>query len=229
MRHLIPIAAFLMTATAFAQSAPSAPIRERANLRNQRYCEILLVTRHGFSSAEAKVYNTLGLNECPDETWKRMNPKKIAREKGVTAAVLNGPRYFVMDRNGLMSEVGGVDHFDGLDMRALATVQLKSLTKREPYTENTVERKSEYVYEAGKYVYELQAPGGVRYIMQSYSLEIDKTLNESALLNLGSKLKLPKGWKFQARKLDQDLIVRNQGAEAQVLQDNLQNSYQRVQ
>lgn len=226
MRFLIA----LLAGAVFAQSPEvTKQMKERANLRGQRYCEILLVNQHGLS-AEAKVYNTLGLNECPDDQWNVLDAKQIAKEKGVSRAVKNGPRYFVMDRNGLMSPAGGVEHFEGMDMGALATLELKlkMLLNRQPYTENTVERESQYVYDAGKDVYELLAPGGTRYIMQSYSLEIDKTLNQEALTNLSSRLKLPKGWQYKARKLDQELVIRNSGSQAHVLQDNLQNSYQRV-
>ena len=143
--------------------------------------------------------------------------------------VLNGPRYFVMDRNALRNP-GKVQSFDGLQMRLLAEVEMHpAADKRVPYTENTVQRQSQYVYEKGKNVYELVAPDGRTYIMQSYSQEIDKGLDEPALASLAGRLKLPQGWQYRVRKLDQDMVVRNSGTEAYVLQDELRNSYQRLQ
>ena len=76
-------------------------------------------------------------------------------------------------------------------------------------------------------MYELLAPDGRSYIMQSYSVEVDPHLNEEGLASLSSKLALPKGWRYRVRKLSEPLIVRNNGLKAYVLQDDLKNSYQR--
>jgi hypothetical protein len=57
--------------------------------------------------------------------------------------------------------------FDGLRARLLATVDLPLGRKRTSYTEKTVNRVSQYVYEAGKNIYELLAPDGRRYILQA--------------------------------------------------------------
>jgi hypothetical protein len=202
-------------------------MKERADMRNLRYCEVLVVMRHGMS-ATASVYNTVGLNDCPDDKWKALDAEKIKAERKAFMVILNGPRYFMMDRNALKKPAGGVESFGGVQMRELATLEMKPGHKREPYTENTVDRESQYVYEAGKNVYELIAPLGRSYIMQSYSIEKDPGLTEAELSNLGSKLKLPKGWRFQVRKLTQEMVVRNSGTQAYVLQDDLQNSYQRL-
>ena len=63
--------------------------------------------------------------------------------------------------------------------------------------------------------------------MQSYSQEVDKELNEAGLLALANRLKLPPGWKYRARTLDEDLVIQNVGGKAYVIQDNLKNTYQR--
>ena len=219
---------FSLALAAFGQ-APTAPagMKERTNLRNVRYCEVFVATRHGMS-ATAAVYNTLGLNDCPEATWAALNADKLKDELHAVRVILNGPRYFTMDRNAL-ADPGEVKTFDGLEARLVAQLELKSRQKREPYTENIVERRNQYVYEQGKNVYELVSPDGHVYIMQSSSQEIDKNLNESALLTLASRLKLPKGWQYRTRKLDQDLVVRNSGDKAHVVQDDLQNSYQMMQ
>jgi haloalkane dehalogenase len=179
-------------------------------------------------SATASVYNTLGLNDCPADKWVALSVDKLKDELHAAQVILNGPRYFTMDRNALANP-GEVKTFDGLDARLVAQLEIKSRQKREPYTENTVERQSQYVYEQGKSVYELVSADGHVYIMQSYSQEIDKNLDESGLLVLASRLKLPKGWQYRTRKLDQDLVVRNSGGQAHVVQDDLRNSYQLMQ
>lgn len=156
-----------------------------------------------------------------------MDPVKLQKELNGTRVVLNGPRYFTMDRNALR-DPGPVETFDGVQARLLATLEVHS-QKRTPHTNNTVDRDTQYVFDKGNPVYELLSPDGHTYIMQSYSLEVDQTLNQQALADLGSKLKLLKGWEFRARMLDEDLVLRTAGtrARATVLQDDLKNSYQR--
>ena len=221
-------AAILTGGVTFAQSNSSilTGMKEQDHLRNVRYCEILVVTRHGLS-ATAAVYNTLGLNDCPEQQWKALSPDQLKKENNADRVIMNGPRYFTMDRNALRNP-GPTRNFDSLQARLLAQVEIeKSSSKRLPYTENTVNRESQYVYEPAKNVYELLSPNGRSYIMQSYSVEVDPHLNEEALAGLSSRLTLPKGWQYRVRKLSEPLIVRNTGSKAYVLQDDLRNSYQR--
>lgn len=214
-------------ATASAQTGPAPNgMREKDHLRNVRYCEVLVVRKHFFSTT-ADVYNTLGLNDCPAEKWASLDTAKLKKEWNVAAIVLNGPRYFIMDRNAI-EKPGKVESFDGLDARLLAELEIKiHSSRRRPYTENGVQRQNRYVYDRGKSVYELLAPDGRIYVMQSYSQEVDKELNEAALLNLADRLKLPPAWKYSTRILDEDLVIQNVGGKAYVIQDDLKNTYQR--
>ena len=200
---------------------------ERDHLRDTRYCEIVVVHRKGFS-ATAAVYNTIGLSNCPEEQWRALDPNRLKIENKAYSIVMNGPRYFVMDRNALKSP-GLVRDFDGFQGRLVAQVEISSASsRRQPYVESIVDRESQYVYEAGKRVYELLSPEGKTYIMQSYSLEVDPRLEEKALAGLASRLSLPKGWRYVVRELSEDLTVRTDGSEAHILQDDLKNTYQRV-
>jgi len=89
-------------------------------------------------------------------------------------------------------------------------------------------RNTEYTYAAGNKVYELVSPDGTAYVMQSYSHEVDDTLTEESLSSLGNRLKLPRNWKYRLRKLDADWVVRSTEGKAHVIQDEFQNTYQRV-
>ena len=69
----------VLVAGAFAQSTtPPAGMKERSNLRNVRYCEVLVVNKR-FTSATASVYNTLGLNDCPESQWNSLDPTSCTR------------------------------------------------------------------------------------------------------------------------------------------------------
>ncbi|MGA7920294.1 MAG: hypothetical protein WCA38_11535 [Candidatus Acidiferrales bacterium] len=210
-----------------AQTGPAPNgMTEKDHLRNVRYCEVFVVRKHFFSTT-AGVYNTLGLNDCPAEKWASLDTAKLKKEWNVTAIILNGPRYFIMDRNALQNP-GKVESFDGLDARLLAKLEIKpNSSRRVLYTENSVQRQNRYVYERGKNVYELLSPAGNVYVMQSYSQEVDKDLNEAGLLTLAGRLKLPNGWKYRTRTLDADLVIENVGGKAYVIQDDLKNTYQR--
>ena len=66
------------------------------------------------------------------------------------------------------------------------------------------------------------------FVMQSYATEVDKSLTWFTLSGLGGKLKLPSGWKFEAKKLTQDLTVdsRNADGMAHIIRDDLHNVYE---
>jgi hypothetical protein len=66
------------------------------NLRGKRYCEVLLV-RVTNGRGVADVYNSYPLNACPSDLWTRLDPGAIAKKERFPIAILNGPRYWLMD------------------------------------------------------------------------------------------------------------------------------------
>jgi hypothetical protein len=61
----------------------------------------------------------------------------------------------------------------------------------------------------------------------AYSQIGDPSLAYTDLVALGSRLKPPKGWQYRSRTLTADLIAQS-GGEAHIIQDELQNTYQRL-
>jgi hypothetical protein len=102
--------------------------------------------------------------------------------------------------------------FGTLEMQQLATLTLSpgAMTSM-PYVERTIMRDSEFEFRAGSQVYELVAPDGSVYVMQSYALIVDPALGESDLPGLSTRLSLPSGWVYRTRTLDADLYVRTPG------------------
>jgi hypothetical protein len=116
--------------------------------------------------------------------------------------------------------------FGGITMIREASLDIGPLaTARKPYTLHSVDRSTVFTFDAGRTVYELTAPGGAVYVMQSWSQQIDPTLSQTDLATLGARLHLPAGWKYRARKLTAALRVTTTTTNAQVLQDDLDNSY----
>jgi hypothetical protein len=208
------------------------PIFEKSisNLRNQRYCEVLIGKRD-WLKLEVRVFNTQGLNLCPEAQWRALTKESIVKEYDASIAILNGPRYWMMDEiQAAGNTVNDVkETFGGIEMNLRATVKLsllKQLMGSKNYTANEVARTTNFVYRAGSTVYELTSPAGDIYVMQSYSQIVNPALNMKDLPVLNEQLKLPAGWTYRSRVLDQDLSLVANGI-AYVLQDNLSNSYQR--
>ena len=197
------------------------------DLSGKRYGEVLLVTP-GEAGPQANVYNSFPLNDCPAELWSALDAQVIATENGAAAALLNGPRYWLM--NAIEKEPQGpqvTKTFGGIEMIQQATVLLSSMSPA-PYTENKVSRHTVFVFNAGEEIYELIDAEGRQWVMQTWSQVADPSLSRADLPGLASCLELPEGWTYRSRVLDSELRVDTRSRSAQVLQDNLTNSYSLV-
>jgi hypothetical protein len=190
----------------------------------KRYGEVLLVNLTD-SGPEATVYNSFPLNDCPQELWSQLDPKVIADEHGAAAALLNGPRYWLMSA---IEKAPGqervIETFGGIEMLRQATVALSSMNPA-PYIVNTVNRKAAFTFDAGRPIFELVDPDDRRWIMQTFSQTIDAALSLDDLPDLGNRLRLPDGWRYESRTLESPVRVDTTARDAQVLQDDLANSY----
>lgn len=190
----------------------------------KRYGEVLLVAA-GESGLEGTVYNTFPLNECPAELWDRLDAKSIADGNGAIAALLNGPRYWLMSSIGKVEPESVVRKmFGGLEMNRQATVRLDSMNPG-PYNVNTVDRKAVFTFDAGREIYELVDADGQRWVMQTYSQTKDPKLTLADLPGLASRLSLPPGWRYEARTPTAPLVVDTTCRDASVTQDDVANSY----
>jgi hypothetical protein len=209
-------------------SQPGGPSGQLDDQYGVRYCEVLTV-QVAPEATTAEVWGTQGLNDCPQEAFASLDPAAVAAELGVTIAVPNGPRYWVLD-DIVANELAGSGErrsFGGIEMRSIAVVDLGTgVPDRRPYAETAVKRDTEFAFDAGREVHELTAPDGSVYVMQSYSVEIDPSLDPTALAGLASRLSLPEGWTFASRVLDERLAVEDVDGTAVVVQDDLRNSYQ---
>jgi hypothetical protein len=172
------------------------------------------------------VYNTLGLSDCPDAAWSALDATAIAHAEGVPAAILNGPRYWLIDRFQSASLIDPAVHtFGCIPMRLAGRLAVGASASSTPYTPHMVMRDTTVVFAAGNMVYELVDDAGHVYDMQSYSVQRTPQ-DEASLATLGTRLTLPTGWTYRARTLTADLMVTAIGGVATVLQDDFQNSYQ---
>jgi hypothetical protein len=185
---------------------------------NKRYCEVILINAQN-KEIIPTVYNSFPYNDCPNDEWEALNPENIAQENNALYALLNGPRYWTMDFIYSTNSSDQFKNFGGILMKQQATISppLISLS----YVPKTINRNATFTYNIGTIIYELIDPTNQRWIMQSYSQQIDPNLTIRDLNTLGQKLLLPLGWSFENRILQEPLIIKTN----MVLQDNLQNTY----
>jgi hypothetical protein len=190
----------------------------------KRYGEVLLL-RNGESGPEATVYNSFPLNDCPAELWDRLDAAAIAEENGAMAALLNGPRYWLMSTiEKVADKQQETRTFGGIAMIEQATVKLSSQNPA-PYHVNHVDRRTVFTFDVGRPVFELVDPGGRRWVMQTWSQTVDKGLTLEDLPDLARRLALPPGWRYETRILDNSLSVDTTIRDAAVIQDDLANTY----
>jgi len=206
----------------------STPARE--GMHGGRYCEILLISRKD-DGIHGEVFNTFPLNECPDEQWKAIDTAAVAKAEGVLFAMPNGPRYWAMDS--VMKSDATETYkktFGEIEMNHYASVFIGTnpAAMQSPYTPRAVDRKAAFTFNAGTTVYMLRDAEGKTYVMQSWSQQTDPELAEDDLLTLGERLQLPEGWTYDYKTLTQEFIVETRAEDAQVLSDDLRNSYSYV-
>jgi hypothetical protein len=199
-------------------------------LRGDRYCEVLLVSAVN-GRLNAQVWNTYTLNDCPEDAWRALDSAVIKEERGVLFALLNGPRYWLMDA--IEKKPAGSREettFGSLRMFLAATIDLGPIPPDfAPYTERHVARETVFEFAKGSEVYELTDRAARVFVMQSYSAQSDTSFTDTDLAGLGGRIMPPAGWVFSARTLDTDLRVLSIDSDAVVIQDELGNTYQLIE
>ena len=204
----------------------------RTDVRDTRYGEIFLI-RSEEGQLIAAVYNTTGLNDCPLDKWRALNPQELTTQFGVVAVQLNGPRFWTMDRI-TANAVGEVVSFGGLQARWAAELPIPpdlsdpSRPGTRSYRDMVIKRDTEVLFAAGRPVYEMLTPDGKTYVMQAYSHIVDDSLTMQSLAALGDRLQIPEGWQYRTRTPDQELTLATAAGQAHVLQDELQNTYMQL-
>lgn len=216
---------------ATGDSAPPSDADQVSGLRGARYCEVLVARLMG-ASVHVDVYNTIGLNDCPDAAWRALDVGAIMTQTSAVRVLLNGPRYWMLDafvRAELVDPTvvtfGAIPmrHAGGIDL-PLAQASMESAA----YELRTIQRTSVVRFAAGAPVFELVDAEGHVYEMQSYSVQ-RSAITQADLPTLASRLTLPAGWTYRMRTLSQDLLVTAVNNLATVVQDDLGNTYQRSQ
>jgi hypothetical protein len=221
-RPLVAVGALAAVLIA-ALPAAGAAVTQR-HMHDARYCELFELERLP-PDGIARIWNTIGHSACPQAAWDAIDTTALAQQRGAALIVRNGPRHFLMDS--ARAQVGGVQTLGGLAMTEVATLPLPTTDDlaQAPYVDRTVQRDNTWTWNRGRTVFELVAPGGDVYVMQSYAQIKDPDLTLAQLPALGGRLALPPGWSYRTRVLKRSLTLGADGR-ATILQDELQNTYQ---
>lgn len=218
---------------------PDAAMGDGA-LRDARYCEVIPTVRNG-DTTTLSVYNSFGYSRCTDAELASLTEQIVNQQFGSQSAELNGPRHWVFDdvaQPGDQANDPRTYQFAGIagrtftfgDLETGLRVELQTTVdqpdREQPYTVREFPRNAVWTYQAGNSIHELTDPDGTTYVMESYSQELDPTLSWERLDALGDKLTLPQGWSYSSRPLAADLVLGN-GGTAYLVQDNLDNTYQK--
>ena len=202
--------------------------------RGDRYCEIILLYLNA-PMIEGEIWGTQGLNECPAASWDALDSTAIQTETGALAVIMNGPR-LILPNSGV--EPGGGSgssdrrFFGDLEMAFKGNLEIDP-ADIDPgqgnlaYVETIARRTATFIFNEGEEIYELLSPDGAVYVMKSVSQIVDPSLSLDDLATLGSRLALPSGWSYAPRMLTERFLLVAEG-EMINLQDDLQNTYQRV-
>ena len=178
----------------------------------------------------AHIY-TATLDEKPliPGSIEKIDVKALAAEIGAVACVPNIGRYWAMDE--LELQRGEIVDFQGVkmvwagDMSADETMQHFG----GPYIIGKILRNTKWIFKAGTQICLLREPGGLAWVMQEYTKEVDPTLTMENIGEIGPKLKnLPAGWKFETKILDRELTLDNRrtGLWSSIIRDELGNTYE---
>ena len=247
LRHFLAACVVSFLGVAFAQAPTAKSVLHPgphagntvylANGRNYAFCEFEVVEGVPPNDVTMQVYNTTGTVPCTAEKFGPINAETLAQQLGVLKVIKNPPRYWLMDS--LWSYDAGESHvFDGIKATWMASVKIppellemmgKGGHPFAPYRPTVVSRHSKYLWKKGSEIYLLRDPDGKPWIMQAYTNLVDTSMTITSLRNLGAKLKLPAGWKYEVKTLDRDFTYdppKNTGYQVHAVSDDLQNVYQ---
>jgi hypothetical protein len=202
--------------------------------RDYACCEIAPIVKTSGEIA-AQFYNTSGTSGtdggCPPTA---VNAKALAAKLGAAFVYMNptpqtARRRWVMDQ--VWVRVGETVSFDGVAATWMALMTPKAMLadlNSGPYIPQEIHRATKYLYSSGSTVFLMHTPDKKTYVMQSYVSEIDPNLTFDQHPWLGSKLKLPPGWTFEAKILTGDLTIDRRIANntAHIVRDELHDVYE---
>jgi hypothetical protein len=170
-----------------------------------------------------------GGDSSPAAILDKIDMNKVKKDNGALSTVKNGPRLWTVDHIGV--KAGKERDFQGLKARWVTWFLIPDELREGKdlsYAIMNVRRDTSMGIRKGSRAYILDDPQGNSWVMKSASLIKDPNQKFEDLKDLGSRLKLPPGWKFRSPILEQDLVFLTDNGKTQITQDELGNTYDRT-
>lgn len=211
------------------------------NMHMTRYIEIFLALPDpATGKLVAPCYNTMftaqgipeSKNTAPQELVEKLDFEKMKQEYGVKGASLNGPKIWTPDWTEI--DMGVERDFNGIKASWVAQLNMGANTggvsESTPYKPITIARKSSLGWNKGTTVLLLDDPDGNTWIMKGYQLGLKPQYTYEQFESVGASnfKKLPMGWKFRIKTLEQDLIEIPENAVATIMADEFFNVYDKT-
>ncbi|QDT50612.1 hypothetical protein Pan258_46910 [Symmachiella dynata] len=166
------------------------------NARGYQYCELVF----NYGTAGNDIYSTSPLAQADLDWWNNLDLKALAKEFGAESVYKNGPQWWSMDEVGVLASepvaVAGANMVFGAHLPA-GTLKIPNYTVFNPA------KTQNLLWKAGKPVYQLVDPDGHVYVLQGQKIPKD------SIASLGKRLKkMPEGWTFRVKVLDEDLVMK---------------------
>jgi hypothetical protein len=250
------LAAVMLTVAAeasFAQGTPAAaPNKVLADgagaksgrfdhMHKTRFIEIFLAHRDAQSGKlVAECYNSMFTTKgipatrdtAPQAQVEGLDFAKMKADLGVLGASLNGPKLWLPDWTEI--DIGVERDFNGIKASWVAQLNMGDnaggVSESTPYKPMAIARKSGLGWNKGTTVLLLDDAEGNTWIMKGFQqgLEPQHTYEQFVAAGAGNFKKLPPGWKFRVKTLDEDYIEVPVTGVATIMPDEFFNVYDKT-
>ena len=240
MAGAVALGAIIMTGCAKPRPADDAQVKrmEFDGLMGTRYTEFIPVWGSPMKGEfMGGVYNTVGLNHpsadskdsSPQVKLDKVDMDQVKEDFKALSTVLNGPRLWTIDHLGVST--GTKRDFQGLDAHWVMWFPIPEAIRKGQdlsYYVMPALRDTDMTIWKGSRVYMLENAKGEAFVMKSAGLIKHPDQKFEDLKTLGSRLKLPEGWKFQTKVLEKELVFKTDNGKSFIVQDDIGNTYDRV-
>jgi hypothetical protein len=212
------------------------------NVHTVRYIEVFVMGGDPLKNAlVGNVYNTTfipGLDlktdkdTAPQAYVEGISKEEIKKRFDAYAVAINGPKLWMLDWIDI--PLGTERDLNGKKIPWCATLHLtvEQLRKmgKDAYVPTTIERKSAIGYNKGTQVFLIDDDKGTTWIMKGFEvgLKPQYTFEEFAADPASRFKKLPPGWKYRTKVLDQDLKLVPETGVATIMPDEFFNVYDKT-
>jgi len=211
------------------------------NMHKTRFIEIFLAYRDAKSGKMvAETYNSMvtakgipaSKDTAPQALVEGLDFEKMKKDFGVLGASLNGPKLWLPDWTEI--DMGVERDFNGIKASWVAQLDMGDnaggVSESTPYKPMSIARKSGLGWNKGTTVMLLDDAEGNTWIMKGFQLGLKPqfTYEQFIAAGAGNFKKLPAGWKFRIKTLDQDYIEVPASGIATIMPDEFFNIYDKA-